>query len=714
MAEISRAPEGWEGDWPPPPSKPQKVKEFPRTIASLTRSQEFLKLTPKDREALVRDFMQASEQQQNDFLLGLTYKNPMDKPMVQPSPKPLKDVAKDSAAQAIDTTLSGVGAGIGTFLGHAPGGVAGGAAGAVAADRINRGLGLRDPEQADIPFAGLVNQGLGANLPTTTPNKPIATIPGTSVEVTTGDLLAAAPDVLQGGARAFGRLQVRPALKALDKYNQGVARSQGTGNTALADADQHAITTNEKNLVNFQNELDAHQNKMDAWQLRGNQLTREYLQDRQKILDDTTRTNTQRDADFQLLTQNYQKALAEHNRAAKTLPQEGLTAQGLFDKVGNHEAYYNQAQGLARQAKPVDISPFRQTANELNVSLSQPADPLQNPFRRVTEALAGFEGTEAVPLERLIETQKKLGKIVGSSSGEVKGAAKKLYSSLDNVMEAHAATDPKAAEAIAAQKEASLRFKRGQTVQDWLEMWQNRPGVRDIGGHNTEVNAQSLRDQFMDWMHNDRFASSALTPEEFEHMYQTIERAPQSKLGSAPEKEAPATPIDALRELDYRRQQEVTRVQEAYPGSGPDMPPAQVEPDYSGAYSPPPVRGSGGPAWGPELGNVPLGDAILSKVTVSEGLPRVMGMAGSMPGAGLAAAGIGVALPHWVAAALLNNESRMSNGLRKYLGINNRTMLQGILDGSVPISEAQRAAMVGFARSLSRTEDAENYQNTRG
>ncbi len=85
-------------------------------------------------------------------------------------------VARELPPLAVDIAGQAGGAALGSLAGPA-GAVAGEIGGAVAADRLNRALGLRDPKKASIPFVGDI------------PNEPVVG------PVTTGDILAGAPTV---------------------------------------------------------------------------------------------------------------------------------------------------------------------------------------------------------------------------------------------------------------------------------------------------------------------------------------------------------------------------------------------------------------------------------------------------------------------------------------------------------------------------------------
>lgn len=660
-------------------------------LQAFARTAEVERLNPRQKQEAFVKFLQLDVNDQVEALQGLTHRDPTIMEgikeslvnqagaftgMSAPETRPLKETLPQTLPMALEQgAQAGAARLTGTF---------GGIVGPLA------GYGMRQANKA----MGLV------------PGKP-GLVPQTGEEV----LGLALPAVLET-PRLAGRFLAQPAVKATKTYEEGVARSQGQGNTALADADQAAITANEKNAAKFQSDLAGHESQIRDWKLRGEQIEREHAQRVQKIMQDTSRSRAEQAQAYEESVRLRDEQRQIHNEAAQTLPEAGLTSPGptpgqkqMFEQIGGHEPYYNKAKTLAKAASPLDPKPLIDAAHELNVELTMPAEGVQYPFRRVTGALEGFGQEGPIPLERAIETQKRLGQLMGRSRGGTEyGAMKQLWIVLDHMLDAHAQADPVAAQAISAQREAARRFMRSEAAQDWVDMWQNKPGVRDIGGHNKEVNAQSLRDQFVDWAQNDRFASKAFSPEELEHMYQTIERAPQEKLGPAPNRPTPESPEGALRDENFQYQQRMARVADSHPGAGPEER-APVAPDYSDASSPAP--GPGG-RWEPDVGQLKIGPYILGKTTVSEGVPLLTGQQGSMPGVGVASAASYFIAPHVVSQALLNNEGLVNQILGK-MGLSGKGIVRSIVEGRQTVTPTQRAVLYGLARSLGANEDSENY-----
>lgn len=277
-------------------------------------------------------------------------------------------------------------------------------------------------------------------------------------------------------------------------------------------------------------------------------LTKQFQTDMQEIAGNARLSANQKQQAYAERTKQYQADVQEHTRLAKEL--EAAGSEGL-DNVGGHGPLYDQAKTLSKQSSGVDTTAFRNTAKELGVELGLPAEGLQNTrFKNLTEALSDFgaptpatskptglvdsrgnpmvtavPGTDgSVTLDRLFATQQRLGKLIGKTSGEEKGIAKRLYTEIVDTLAAHAAQDPAAAQAIGAQREANLRFMREQALSEWHDLWTK--ATKPLSKTEVEINAQRLRDGLRKLEQEDRFFAKAFSEEERGQMWQAVEQAP--------------------------------------------------------------------------------------------------------------------------------------------------------------------------------------------
>ncbi len=651
MDNVSRAPEGWEGDWPPPSANPTRPKQFPPTIRHLVNSNEYLKLSPKEREALARDFMQANEEQQNDFLRSLTYKNPVDKP--RPASRPVKELAKDAVANTVDMVGSIGGAAAGSILGPA-GSVAGDVIGSVGADRFNRAIGLRDPKKVDtilgqyenntfaphVPFVGNVDLG----------------------PVTTGDVASAAGPLLGGVVRGATRGLTKPAQRAVTNADAENAANQADYQTGK----NEALLATQRQVAEADATAKA---KVEAWQAKRTDLDRRFQEDMAKIQNEAALTDQQKQQAYQQRVQEYNYAVKEHTNAYHDLPATGLMG---MDEVGGHQQAYAARDAAALKSSLVDLTGFNQSAKDLGVQFGLPADQLQNSrFRNLSESLSEFgaatpatttqgalinpvtnqpfkASTPGTPggmsLDRVFATQKQLGRLIGKLSktgGEEFGAAKQLFSELDDALRAHAAKDPAAAEAVAAHLEGNHRFMREKNAERWYKLW--RDSKNQLDQDHVELDKGKLLNGLADLEENDRFWSRGWTPEERDQFWRMVEAAPGEgvpKVGSPPE---PVDPGKQLRSRQHRYDQQSRSLDETKPSG---------EPDYSHINYPsfpePPEHVN------PEMSNFPYGPAITTKIATAEIGGRLTGQGGPSTFLGTMAALAVHGIPYGVSKALLS------------------------------------------------------------
>lgn len=649
MADVSRAPEGWEGDWPPPSAHPVQPKQFPPTIRHLVNSDEYLKLKPKEREALARDFMQASEEQQNDFLRGLTYKNPIDKP--RPASRPVKELAKDAAANTIDAIGSTSGAAAGSLLGPT-GSVIGDVAGSVAADRVNRAVGLRDPKTVDTILGQYKNNTLAPQVPF---------VGDTDLgPLTTGDVAAAAGPLLGGVVRGATRVLTRPAQRAVANADTENAANQAQYQTEK----NEALLTTQRQVAKADADAKA---KVEAWQTKRTDLDRRFQENMAKIQNDATLTDQQKQQAYQQRAQEYNAAVKEHTNAYQDLPATGLMG---MDEVGGHQKAYATRDAAAKGATPIDLSDFNTKAKDLGIQFGLPPEQLQNArFRNLTEALGELGSPEGLPLDQAFATQQRLGKLIGRLSrtgGEEFGAAKQLFSEFDDAMRAHALKDPNAAQAIEAHLEGNRRFMRDRAAQDWYQLW--RDSKNQLDQNHVELNKSKLLNGLADLEENDRFWARAWSPEERNQFWRMVEAAPGEgvpKVGNPPE---PTDPSKQLRDRQHTYNQQSRSLDEARPSGQPDY--SQI--DYPSFPEPPEhIK--------PEMSNFPYGPAITTKIATAELGGRLTGQGGPSTFLGTMAALAIHGIPYGVSKALLSFQS--GEGIARAIASGQQKVTPAFLQG---------------------------------
>jgi hypothetical protein len=283
------------------------------------------------------------------------------------------------------------------------------------------------------------------------------------------------------------------------------------------------------------------------------------------------------------------------------------------------------------------------------------------------------EGPVGVGVDRLIATQKRLGQIIGKSSGDEKGAAKRLWTSVDDLLDQAARSDPIAKEAVEASQDARYGFMREMTMQDWEQMF--RRFSQPTGAGNREMASERLRKYYEDTFKQDRFNRMALTNDEWSHLDNIVERLPVGKVGKAPSFPSLETP-------DYSKV--TSKVQGPQP-----QPKPEVKPDYEGATypdypePPEPVK--------PDLGNFPVGKAIMGKV------------AGGMAG-GLAAEAMGFPTYHGIVAG--SAAGAMATGgpwlISKLMlrGEAGQQAVRNIMAGKKTVGHAELALLTQAAKQL--------------
>ncbi len=444
------------------------------------------------------------------------------------------------------------------------------------------------------------------------------------------------------------------AANALDEANQGRIADY---NSARASAETAADTTNAQNQAAYQTKITE---------------TRYNLKQKlDQIQKDVALTNQERAAANQAALQEYRDTLVAHNKSFVDTP--AAAKAGI--QTGDYRLSYENARSAAQGAQPVDPTPLNETAKDLGVSLRQPAPGLQSKFSRITDALQEF-GTDTgeVPLERLFATQKALGRVIGKSNGEELGAAKKLFSTTVDMLDAQSAVDPAAAAAIQHQREAAKSFMRTKVLEDFDALFGYGAGVSKVGAGQVALNPRTIHTNFEKWLATDEWATKALTTKEIDQMRDALETTlPKGTVGQEP------TP-----------QPMVTAKASKYPVQGPASygpPPKTIEPEYP---NPPKMDTSTPPTPLEVLGPFPIGQAILGKV----GGAGLGGLAGEASGAGTYKGIVGggitgstIASAPWLIARL-----RLS-------GPEGEAIVRNIMAGKSHVNSTMLAALTSAARS---------------
>lgn len=601
------------------------VEFYDRTRIDLLSSEEYIKADKERRGKMLRIYDEASEEERKDMVYGtedmegLTLNKKSFREglgnLALRSPKLIPAVANTESQSMVDRAVRvgkvvlplGVdilgqagGAAIGAASPVPGGALIGGMAGAVGADKLNRAIGLRDPKKVDLP------------IPFMEPMKNEKLIG----PVTTGDVAAASGPVIGAGLNALGRGLVRPVTKAITKADDVNATAKAKYDTRLVEINQ------------------------------------EFKEDIAKIAGDRLMGRAEKAQTLAARKEAYQNRLRTHTQAYNETPTEGF--KGL-PKVGGHEQYYSEAEKYARAAGNGSVPSLKQTADELTVKLGQPVDPLQSRFKNVTEALSDL-GDGDVPLSRMIETQKKLGRVIGRThDGEERRAAQKLYESLDQDMLQMASANPHAKAAIIAQKEASERFKRMKIQEEWQALF--KKNSTPISKTETELNIRGLRRDFRDFLEENPFVKNGLSHAEKARLSDMVEELPKYRVG-APPVETPFS--DNTRAFDDRIFQHERQVRKH------GQPPTPVE---------------------PELESFPVAKAILTKVAGSEIVGRLQGLGGPNPSAGIVAA-LGIfGLPTVVSMKLIKTPG-------------GRQLAQDIASGKIQLTPSMRLAISEAIRQI--------------
>lgn len=693
---------------------PKTLGSNPR-VRQFVSKQEFVDATPEDRLDYLNQFLALSPEDQDQTLNELTSAFPAMRSMQRGSPEGTPRVPSEGPLSPEATPGRGV---YDTLTRYVPG------MSSVAYDpevltHLNQGL------KEATPVAGKFLANMALDAAGTAGGAALGGPIGASIggivahragqamglregdplgPPNTGDLLAGGPPLIPPlirGARNFFTRPAQLAIQGADelnaanqtKYRQDIAGQERNYQTGKGRIDEVTQAKNEGLVTGYNKELAAHTET--AIRLR-----KAFLDDLRGIETATDLSNAQKLAKYQDRVQRYQTEVQNHNQAYQNVPAEG--AQGI--SIGDWGQKYAASAQAARGAKPLDPTPFNQTAEELGVQFRQPAEGLQNPFRRITDALekwgAGEPATSQpgaildsqgrsvsttipgtpneVTLSQAIETQKALGQAIGRMAdrrGTEFGAAKRLYAVLNDMLDQAGQTDPRAAKAVALQREASRDFMRNETLNDWMDFFARNSRVH---GKNTELNTSGIQTQFRNWLANDRFVHTALTPEEIAQMQRAVDALPSRRVPTQPPSQPPTPEAP-----DYSK----ATARSLEP---PPEPPTPITPDYSSLtsnviYPPEPVS--------PSLGAFPMGKTIMGKVigSMAGGVIGERTGVGTYPGiVGGAVAGAGVtAVPYLVSALLLE-------------GPRGQAIVRNILSGKRLIGPAEESALLSAAQAFNR------------
>lgn len=219
-----------------------------------------------------------------------------------------------------------------------------------------------------------------------------------------------------------------------------------------------------------------------------------------------------------------QRIRGEHQDAL-TIPQDVKAQIQLTDP----QKLYNASKAAAPGGQLVSLPSFEQEAARLGVNLRSPADPLQSRFANITEAL-GEWATDPQPLQRVIDTHQRLGRVIGSTRGPEKGVAKRLWASMLDDMTDAAAQDPTASKAIEAYRKAQEAQRKQRAMEDFVKLFRVKRGHTNKPGLGKEVKSESILNNFEDLVENDPFFKGSFSPQELQAMREGLERLPTERL----------------------------------------------------------------------------------------------------------------------------------------------------------------------------------------